>query len=172
MVYAVLIALVAAALIAMRTYFVRSLQEKYRQSADVIGEGEQYAPGKTVVTNLDAAGADNPEVPFDVEICQNIQARAGLLDYQIYDEDYSYTDYAKNFHKVIGLPGLIADYEATAVGLLSQAAILQEQGKLEQAQPMIEAAAVLREQESVAEEKIAVRQEEISDLKEKNPECF
>jgi Flp pilus assembly pilin Flp len=47
--YAVLIGVVAAALVAMRVYMVRVVQEKYRQSADVFGEGEQYQKGVTVV---------------------------------------------------------------------------------------------------------------------------
>lgn len=45
--YTILIAIVAIALVAMKLYFGRAVQEKYRQSADVFGEGEQYAPGLT-----------------------------------------------------------------------------------------------------------------------------
>jgi len=45
--YAVLIILVAAAFMAMRSYLLGALQEKYRQSADVFGEGEQYQEGVT-----------------------------------------------------------------------------------------------------------------------------
>ncbi len=40
--YAVLIIVTAAALLAMRVYMLRIVQERYRQSADVFGEGEQY----------------------------------------------------------------------------------------------------------------------------------
>lgn len=47
--YAVLIALVAAAFMAMRAYLLGAIQEKYRQSADVFGEGEQYQEGITKV---------------------------------------------------------------------------------------------------------------------------
>ncbi len=47
----------AAALIAMRVFMVRAVQEKYRQSADVFGQGEQYEPGVTQVTDsLNPAG--------------------------------------------------------------------------------------------------------------------
>lgn|GEM_PF-1830356 len=45
--YAVLFALVAAALVGMRVFFTRAVQEKFRQSADVFGGGEQYSPGRT-----------------------------------------------------------------------------------------------------------------------------
>jgi Flp pilus assembly pilin Flp len=45
--YAVLIALAAAALIAMRLFFGRAVQAKYREAADVFGQGEQYEMNKT-----------------------------------------------------------------------------------------------------------------------------
>lgn len=51
--YALLIAVMVGALIAMRVYVVRGVQEKYRESADVFGQGEQYASGRTLITNLD-----------------------------------------------------------------------------------------------------------------------
>ena len=47
--YILVLILVAVVLIVMRTYFLRAVQDKYRQSADVFGQGEQYAPGKTNV---------------------------------------------------------------------------------------------------------------------------
>jgi len=40
--YAVLFIITVAALLAMRVYILRIVQERYRQSADVFGEGEQY----------------------------------------------------------------------------------------------------------------------------------
>jgi hypothetical protein len=45
--YVVLTAVIVAALVAMRVYFVRSIQEKYRQVGDVFGQGDQYGPGVT-----------------------------------------------------------------------------------------------------------------------------
>ena len=50
--YAVLIGIVVCALMVMRFFMSRSIQEKYRKSADVFGEGEQYenvGPDHTVV---------------------------------------------------------------------------------------------------------------------------
>jgi hypothetical protein len=49
--YSVLIAVAVAALLAMRVYFIRAMQDKIRQSADVFGQGEQYEKGLTVVEN-------------------------------------------------------------------------------------------------------------------------
>lgn len=51
--YAVLIIIVVAALLAMRVFMSRAVQERYRVSADVFGQGEQYAKGVTKVTDLD-----------------------------------------------------------------------------------------------------------------------
>jgi Flp pilus assembly pilin Flp len=45
--YVVITAVLVAALIAMRSYFVRSVQEKFRQAGDAIGGGDQYEPGVT-----------------------------------------------------------------------------------------------------------------------------
>lgn len=45
--YAVFIVVLAAALMAIRIYFLRAVQEKYRQSADVFGGGDQYERGVT-----------------------------------------------------------------------------------------------------------------------------
>lgn len=47
--YVILIALVVAVIIGMRIFMVRAVQEKFRQSADVFGQGEQYEKG---VTNI------------------------------------------------------------------------------------------------------------------------
>ena len=49
--YAIVIVLVVTAIVGMKLYFQRSLQERYRQSANVFGQGEQYAKGRTQETN-------------------------------------------------------------------------------------------------------------------------
>lgn len=51
--YAVLISVLVAGLIAMRVYMLRAVQEKYRQSADVFGGGQQYAKLTTEVEDSD-----------------------------------------------------------------------------------------------------------------------
>jgi Flp pilus assembly pilin Flp len=40
--YAVVAAVVVAALLAMQSYIKRAIQGKYREAADVFGGGEQY----------------------------------------------------------------------------------------------------------------------------------
>lgn len=47
LVYAFLIAIIIAALIAMNRYLSRAIQGKLRDSADVFGGGAQYEPGVT-----------------------------------------------------------------------------------------------------------------------------
>lgn len=51
--YSVLFCVVVAALLGMRTYMTRTLQEQYRQSADQFGQGEQYEKGETTETEMD-----------------------------------------------------------------------------------------------------------------------
>ncbi len=45
--YAVLIALLTLAMVAMSRYLMRSVQGKYRDTADVFGSGTQYEPKVT-----------------------------------------------------------------------------------------------------------------------------
>ncbi len=45
--YTALIGLVTAALVILSVYLRRSIQGRYRQSADVFGQGAQYEPGST-----------------------------------------------------------------------------------------------------------------------------
>ena len=45
--YAFLLVVVVAGLLAMKVYLTRTVQEKYRQSVDTWGKGEQYQVGRT-----------------------------------------------------------------------------------------------------------------------------
>jgi len=84
--YAILIAIVAGMLVAMRVYMTRAVQEKYRQSADVYGEGEQYAKGITQATNLDNPGTTIPELdPAKPQTCQEAKASVSNLESEIKD---------------------------------------------------------------------------------------
>ncbi len=82
--YAVLIGVVVGVLIAMRVYMVRAVQEKYRESADVFGSGEQYAKGLTQVTNSDEPGTGIPESTPNVHItCPQATANVAKLGDEI-----------------------------------------------------------------------------------------
>ena len=47
--YVLLVILIIFVFVAMKVYMVRGVQDKYRQSADVFGQGEQYERGVTEV---------------------------------------------------------------------------------------------------------------------------
>jgi Flp pilus assembly pilin Flp len=64
--YAVIIAVVVAALIAMQAYVKRGLQGKYKQASDDIGE--QYSPGGTT---------SNQTIISHVDSTENITLTAG-----------------------------------------------------------------------------------------------
>lgn len=46
--FAVILAMAVLALVTMRTYFTRAVQERYRQSADALGEGDQFEKNRTL----------------------------------------------------------------------------------------------------------------------------
>ncbi|MDD5618544.1 MAG: hypothetical protein PHG69_05565 [Candidatus Omnitrophica bacterium] len=48
--YVTIIAIIALALITMQFYLKRSMSGSLRNTADVFGQGRQYEPGVTVVT--------------------------------------------------------------------------------------------------------------------------
>lgn len=81
--YALLIAVMVGALIAMRVYVVRGVQQKYRESADVFGQGEQYASGRTLITNLDGGTIHvNREIPAR-DTCIFVVAEVDRLERRI-----------------------------------------------------------------------------------------
>src|SRR3989338_11641925 len=85
--YAFLIAVIVGVLIAMRVYFVRGVQQKYRESVDVFGQGEQYAPGRTVVTDLDGSIVSiNREIP-PRDTCAFVVAEVDRLERKITELD-------------------------------------------------------------------------------------
>jgi uncharacterized membrane protein len=49
--YVAVVIIVLGALVAMRIYFQRAVNERARQTADIFGGGEQYQPGVTTQTN-------------------------------------------------------------------------------------------------------------------------
>ncbi|MBU1998268.1 MAG: hypothetical protein ABIG46_00735 [Candidatus Omnitrophota bacterium] len=77
--YAVLIIVIAGALIAMKGYLDRAVQEKYRQGADVWGEGGQYAKGITQVNQGNISPAINPSV-LTSEVCASVHDLAAKLE--------------------------------------------------------------------------------------------
>lgn len=170
--YSVVIIVVAAALIAMRIYFVRAVQEKYRQSADVFGEGEQYAQGITqsTETNSQDPGPVEPDNPRDT--CPNILAMVNTLQNEINGYNIPVGCQPPNCEHIDGLLEVASKYEAEAVNLDGQIAILMQQGMNTQAIPLRESARILREEAVYLRNKAVTKQAQIENLREIRPECF
>ena len=54
--YVAIFSVVAMALVLMFSYLTRSLNGRWRQSADSFGYGLQYEPGKTIIKTTTAEG--------------------------------------------------------------------------------------------------------------------
>ncbi|MFA4888089.1 MAG: hypothetical protein WC628_00740 [Candidatus Omnitrophota bacterium] len=82
--YAILLALLTAALLTARVYMLRGVQEKFRQGVDVFGGGEQYQRGRTTVTERIISGNFSTEdyVPAP-DACSYAFARVAYLGEQI-----------------------------------------------------------------------------------------
>jgi len=144
--YAVLIGVVVGVLIAMRVYMVRAVQERYRESADVFGSGEQYAKGVTQVTNSDEPGSGITEPPPNPHItCPQATASVSKLEGEIKtlaDQAESMLESAKQTEaalpmlqaQVDALNTKAAQKEAQARDLRAQAAELIRQADEKQAQ--------------------------------------
>ncbi|MBP7215888.1 MAG: hypothetical protein KBA46_01240 [Candidatus Omnitrophica bacterium] len=85
--YGLLIIFLVASFLAIRTYMTRGIQDRYRQAADVFGQGEQYAPGVTRVYNF----ATLPDVVIDgddvEQTCAALMNRALAAQAQIANND-------------------------------------------------------------------------------------
>lgn len=174
--YAVLIALVAAALIAMQVYFRRSVQEKYRQSADVFGQGEQYAKGATGVTD-DGGAVEPPILPpnndgtgdtFPPELsdtCSSVLSQAATLEQTI----NSFNAQVSSLEESVGeAEAQIPPLEAEIPSLRQQAQALRQEAELKKAgvERLTDQVANLRYQASV-------KQEQINEIKQgESAECF
>ena len=78
-----LIAVTVGALIAMRVYVLRGVQQKYRESADVFGQGEQYAAGRSLIINLDGGIIDTNTEIIPIDTCGFVVAEVARLEKEI-----------------------------------------------------------------------------------------
>lgn len=149
--YTLLIIVVAVALLAMRTYLVRSVQEKYRQSADVFGEGEQYAPGSTQVIE-DRSSVDIPELPEQgPEFCSNIIGQIEQLNQQNRD----------SLQTASSLDGTVMELRRQARDLTAK----QASELLQRAQELADQAIALRQS-------VITNNQTIAQLTADYPDCF
>jgi len=123
--YAILIAVMVAVFLSMRIFMVRAVQEKYRQSADVFGEGTQYAKGVTKATDTSqSSGPVTPPVtppstcPEIVSAVQDLESQRDSLRSQATDLETT----ANNIEAQIpALEELPATYRAKAAEYASKA---------------------------------------------------
>jgi len=175
--YVVFIAIVAGAMITMKFFVTRTVQEKYSQSSDVWGEGEQYDPNRT------AGGVGGSTWYNRRERCPEILAK--------YD---GWQAALRNLSlRISKLQKEITDLEDRAKALESRADEAEAQAKrLDEAgfadlaaevrkiiPPLKEEANKLKEQAKKRKEKIKVLNDEIKKLQKKienlkkaNPDCF
>lgn len=153
--YAVVIALTAAALLGMRVYIVRTMQEKFRSSADVFGGGEQYVRGATNTTSLDGPLTNLANLPTDTFDCSFVQGQVGRLEGEI------------------AILNEQADaFDAQAAEMEAQAQILLDNDMAEQAEQILVSARSLRERARENRQEAQDKQDEVDRLKAENPDCF
>jgi prefoldin subunit 5 len=129
--YAVLIAVMVAVFLSMRIFMVRSVQEKYRQSADVLGEGAQYAKGETRATDTSTSSSlITPPVPI-TDPCPNLVNAVSDLERQRDSLLSQATDLRITANKI---EAQITDIPATANTLRSHAASLRRRANQTDAQ--------------------------------------
>jgi len=154
--YSILIGVAVAAILAMRTYVLRGVQEKYRQSVDVFGQGGQYEKGITQITDLDGPGIPPVEPPVTpIDTCPTIQNKVTDLEKQVAD-----------------LRSRAADFDTRAAQLEEQAQVLISQGLIEEANQLLEMAAKLRSQAEEFRNEANTKEDQIEAYKQGYPECF
>lgn len=175
--YAVLIALIAAALIAMRVFLLRAVQGKFRESADVFGQGEQYRKG-TVIVSTSTAGSIPFILPEGVDPCALVIRQVADLEKEINGFDEIDPDDPTGVKK-IRHKGLLEQRDGfnTQAGKIEiQIADLNAAGLTEQVPGLIETAQGLRKQATEADEKAKKKQQQINDIKgrdiDRDPKCF
>jgi len=167
--FSILIAVLAAALLAMRFYFTRAVQARYRQTAEFFG-AEQYALGKTTVTNLDAEPTliNTATNTFDTtETCENLKKSVEMLDREIYgdpargdgmyygDDGFLYQSIMYNIGQLSGAQGDLG----TTLGEMNQTGIAGHD------QAVGEGTVGVQGQITTYQAQIADKQKEICELK-------
>ncbi|MCU0666740.1 MAG: sensitive to high expression protein 9 homolog [Candidatus Omnitrophica bacterium] len=166
--YAVLVIIIAAALVAMKIYMGRSVQDKYRQAGDVFGEGNQYALGITQSQNTSKSGAIVPEPPEEKDDCPIILARIAVMRKELDGE-------AKPDGEVTtGLLAQRASLEATVDDLKSQILALQATGGdyASAIEKLNKAINTIEKQIELISEKITAKEAKIAEYNAKYPDCF
>ena len=170
--FAMLLIVVAAALAAMKIYFGRGVQARYRAATDIFG-GEQYAKGVTRETNLDAPGVIiDQTIPGGLpeeQQCANIRAHVALLEKENNGEDI--VDSKGETVRIEGLFEQADKLEAQASDIRQTISGLSGQN-VTQTRLLEDAARALDEQAVKKREKARSNQEYINKLRSDYAKCF
>jgi|GEM_PF-1619171 len=169
--YVILVAIVAAVLVGMRIYMERAMQQKFRESADVFGEGEQYAKGVTQATYNDEPGFPPPPIDPPKDICPGLLDKIKALE----DEIRELNDRIASFEQsVLDLNNTIAELNAQIPILREQARQLRIQADDYEAQADAKDAAALAKRNEAKDFNAQAdkKRDELDALKRANPSCY
>ncbi|MFA5145732.1 MAG: hypothetical protein WC723_07055 [Candidatus Omnitrophota bacterium] len=169
--YVILIAIVAAVLIGMRIYTERALQQKFRESADVFGEGEQYAKGVTVATYSDAPEPPGTPITPVEDICPGLLSKIAILEGEINELNERADLFEQN---ALDLTDSTTDLEGQIPVLREQAGLLRAQadGYENQADQKDLAALAKRSEADGFSAQADIKRNELDALKRANPSCY
>lgn len=80
--YVALICIFAAALMASTVYITRAFQGRFRESADVFGQREQYQAGVTKETETDPSGFSVTSPITEIDACPEVVAQVNRYEAQ------------------------------------------------------------------------------------------
>lgn len=157
--YVVLFGVVVGSLIAMGVFFTRAFQARFRQSADVFGEGEQYEKPELcdncVYASLDVAGEDIDEgmgAPRDP--CEIMGPLIDRLE-----------------REIANLRTRADGFDQRAADIEEQAEILRGQGSAQQADELLRNAQELRRRAQEARDEADSKEEELNGYIRDFPAC-
>ena len=160
--YSILIGVLVAALVGMRVFMVRAVSERYRQSADIFGQGEQYEPGVTqvLVNSYSSLPQIDPEDP-----CPGVEKAVTTLNSQIAALELTLSDPESGE----GLEQSKANIEAQIAALTGVASIT---GLVQlQIDQLKEQLAELKKRIAAVEADIQTRKDKIAQYQGLYPDC-
>lgn len=148
--YVVIICVFAAALLASGVYILRAFQGRYRESADVFGQREQYQPDWTVETTQDPVSVQIAEEPFVPESCPNVVKQVEIFQTEA------------------------AQLRDTASGLDSRASTIEGQAGMSAIgnNELTRAAQEVRNNAAAKRQQADLYDEQVAKCRANRPECF
>jgi hypothetical protein len=170
--YALLIVIAIAALLTMRIYLLRIVQEKFRQTADVFGSGEQFARNLTKVSSKVEGIQEVPEQWSYTRTCDYALNTVALLSADICGcYDPGFLGNSSHYHP--GVNDRIAFHEGEIANITAQINVAKQDGNLTVNIPYLEhMAESLNTTKSSLEAQRQRKQDRITYLKQTMVNCF